>query len=191
MPGLLAHCLVAMAIEGVLGLACGWPALSWGMFAAGMIAVLIDLDDCGLPPNRTPLGHSLLSALFEGYIVTAATAIVSPSGAAEMALAVAVAFGSHLALDACTKGGIFLIPRSWRLSEWLEMLPAKSLGLVGSEYVRLDEKGFIELQDGTLSWKCWRRASFVKAPPEDSSGRLNAALCLAGLAGVVLLVVAA
>jgi hypothetical protein len=190
MPGLLAHCLVAMAFEGCLGRACGWPTLSWGMFAAGIIAVLVDLDDCGLRPNRTPLGHSLLSAIFAGYIITAATAIASPSGAAEMALAVSVAFGSHLALDACTKGGIFMFPRSWHFPEWLEMLPAKPLRLGGAEYVIVDEKGFVELQEGSLSWKGWRRAAFSKTH-EDGSGKLNAVLCVAGLTGLVVLVIAA
>lgn len=190
MPGLLAHCLVAMALQGALGLALGLPALSWGMFAAGIIAMLADIDSTGIPPHRTPFGHSAPFAFLWSYSLFAAAAIIAPPSAPEFALAASVAFGSHLLLDAFTKGGIFTLPRTRRVPDWLRAVPAGLLRLDGMRYLNADEAACTAFLDGMGTWTGWGRLSLGKGGSFEGGGRLNAALCCAGLAGVIGLVAA-
>lgn len=126
MAGLLAHCLAAMAFQAFLGAAFGLPAISYGIFVAGLLAMLIELDLDELSPNkRSPIGHSVLFgliwvSLFSILVWLLAIALVLSSGVAmELTLAVISAYTIHLAIDSFTKEGIYTFPKSPEIKRWV------------------------------------------------------------------------
>jgi hypothetical protein len=61
MANLLAHALAGLAFCGVMNIAFGLPPVTWGIFLAGFLAMLIELDLDDLSENhRSPIGHSVL-----------------------------------------------------------------------------------------------------------------------------------
>ena len=129
MAGLLSHALLAMAASAILGSAIGIPGISWGVFAAGFIAMMIELDLDDLSQNsRSPIGHSIfftiawilgLSALFYGLALGGA---LSMKFSYEMILAIISAFTTHLAIDMFTKEGIYTFPKGSNVKRWVTRL---------------------------------------------------------------------
>jgi hypothetical protein len=178
-----------MAACSLGGALFGLPLLAWPVFVSGILAALVDLDTTGGGHGRTPFGHSVPAAMLWGCLACACAAAVSPGCATGMAIAAAVAFGSHLSLDALTGGGIFLWPRNWEMQDWLSPFPpGRILRLDGQEFLALDE----DQNERALAWEGWRSLTAGGLPgraPKDRSARLNIALAAASLAGVLAAVV--
>jgi hypothetical protein len=129
MAGLLSHALLAMAVSAILGSAIGLPGISWGVFAAGLIAMMIELDLDDLSQNtRSPIGHSIfftiiwilaLSSLFLGL---ALGEILSMKPSQEMVLAIFSAFATHLTIDLFTKEGVYTFPKGSNIKRWIKRL---------------------------------------------------------------------
>ena len=86
------------------------------------------------------------------------------------ALALAIGFGSHLAIDAFTGDGIFLWPRTLAPSDWLMPYRPESL-------VQLDEELFVvPSADGQIPkpWSGWR--SLALRPGGSGRGSRNRAI---------------
>lgn len=118
MSNLLSHSLFAIILQAVVGFLFGFPLISTGIFLAGILALLPNLDCSELMPNhRTPYSHSV----FFGIIWTAAAVVVllllysihhlQFTTSIELSLAVATAMFSHLFLDFFTEDGIFIFPK--------------------------------------------------------------------------------
>jgi hypothetical protein len=126
MAGLLSHALLAMAASAILGSAMGLPGISWGVFAAGFIAMMIELDLDDLSQNsRSPIGHSIFftiiwilifSTLFFGL---ALGGTLSMKLGKEMILAIISAFATHLTIDLFTKEGIYTFPKGYNIKRWV------------------------------------------------------------------------
>ena len=156
-----------MVVQAALGAAFGFPLLSAGVFAAGIISALIDVDYfvSASKKVKTPLGHSVLSAAIWIYIVSFALYIGMMSGDASRAvwlegtLAIISAYASHLAIDTLTEDGIYTIPKSGRVRSWTAM-----------------DKGI---------WTGWGRFSLsgrMSKKRSDDDALLNTGICVASLA---------
>jgi hypothetical protein len=156
-----------MAFEAGMGAALGLPAISQATILSGILAVVMDADHVGLPPHRTPAGHSLPSAAFWVYLSVATAGAFFPAWKAAAALSSVCAFATHLSLDACTGGGIFLWPRGLRPREWLQPVPDMLLlSCGGRSFLASDEKDHQALADGRLAWPGWRMwRAVIPAPP--------------------------
>jgi hypothetical protein len=129
MANLLAHALAAMAFSAFLGAVIGLPAISYGIFVAGLFAMLIELDLDELSPNkRSPITHSIFfgmiwiivpSLLIYGISILG---ILSNKNAIMLALAIVSAYTSHLAIDAFTKEGIYTFPKGYNVKIWIKRL---------------------------------------------------------------------
>jgi hypothetical protein len=124
MANLLAHALAALAFCGMLNLAFGLPPITWGIFAAGLLAMLIELDLDDLSENhRSPVGHSLLFGIVWIVIFSAMIWIVFTSDIAlGGTLAIISAFTTHLSIDLFTKEGIYTFPRGKDMKKWITRL---------------------------------------------------------------------
>ncbi len=108
MANLMSHALFAMAIQGIIGAICGYPLISAGVFAAGIFAMMPDLDRGELSPGgNTPMGHSII---FGGVWAVIGGIVLTLLGVPEFGLAFATGYASHLFLDALTTEGIYLFP---------------------------------------------------------------------------------
>lgn len=182
-----------MAFEAGLGAMLGLPAISWAMFMSGIMAFLIDLDHVELPPHRTPVGHSIPSAIFWTYLAAALAALSSPGAMGGVMVASFCAFFTHLALDSLTGGGIFLWPRCLDILRWPQPVDEACLvRLDGRAFLASDEKDHQALLDGKLAWPAWARL-VLTVPPGLRLGGLSTDMLLSacGLAGVLLAVMAA
>ena len=127
---------MAIALTAFACPLAGFPVLAWPAFAAGIVSVLLDLDRTKLPPGQTPLAHSPAAAVFWGLFGSAFVLAFAPGHLGGAILALSFGFGSHLALDAFFGCGIFLWPRTRRLSVWLMPYSPESL-------VQLDRRLFV------------------------------------------------
>ncbi len=124
MANLLAHALAALAFCGLLNMAFGLPSVTWGIFAAGLLAMLIEVDLDDLSENhRSPIGHSV----FFGFVwigIFSAVMWIIFTGEIAMGgtLAVISAYFTHLAIDLFTKEGLYTFPRSSKPKSWLTRL---------------------------------------------------------------------
>ena len=180
MAGLLSHALAAMAAAAVMYLLLGLPAISFGIFAAGVISMLIEQDYDELSTNkRTPITHSILFGIIWIIILSiilwssASITIISNSIALELTLAVISAFSTHLVIDAFTKEGIYIIPKGTNVKKWIRGLP------IGD----------------TVAWGYWRqfridniRGRNISRANEDPI--LNSAISLPSLILIIALVAA-
>ncbi len=183
-----------MALGSAVSSLLGLPALSWTMPFSGIIAVLIDIDHIGLPPHRTPLGHSAAAAPFWIYVAAASAQAMAPSLTGGALLAACCAFLSHLGMDSLTRAGIYLVPFGRRPADWLRPLPASELiGHAGRFYLAGDEGRWQAVLDGDAAFPAWRRLRTGWVVPERlrTFGRAyDAALSTAGLLGVLIAVMA-
>jgi len=182
-----------MAFEAGLGAILGFPALSWAMFMSGIMAVLMDLDHVDLPPHRTPVCHSIPSAIFWTYVAAALAALSFPGALAPAILASSCAFFTHLVLDSLTKGGIFLWPRNREVLKWPQPVDEGCLvRFDGRCFLASDEKDHQALLDGKLAWPAWARM-VLTVPNWLRIGGASADMLLSagGLVGVLLAVMAA
>jgi hypothetical protein len=118
-----------MAASAILGSAMGLSGISWGVFAAGFIAMMIELDLDDLSQNsRSPIGHSVfftivwilvLSILFYGLALGGTLPMKLSQ---EMILAIISAFTTHLAIDLFTKEGVYLFPKGSNIKRWITRL---------------------------------------------------------------------
>lgn len=129
MAGLLSHGLAAMAFCAFLAWLIGLPAISYGVFAAGFFAMLIELDFDELSPNnRTPITHSIFFGFI--WVVIFAIAVWGISGlgiipsvyATQLTLAMISAYTTHLLIDSFTKEGIYTFPKGLCLKRWIKRL---------------------------------------------------------------------
>ncbi len=180
MAGLLSHALAAMAASAVLYLLLDLPAISFGIFVAGVISMLMEQDYDELSPNkRTPITHSIFFGII--WIVTlsiifwnlGSIKIISNRIRLELVLAVIAAFTTHLAIDTFTKEGIYIIPKGTHVKKWIQGLP----------------KG------DTAAWGYWRHYHLerivgknVSRPNEDPI--LNTAVSLPSLMIIIIFVAA-
>lgn len=180
MSGLLSHALAAMAAAAVMYLLLGLPAISFGIFAAGVISMLMEQDYDELSPNkRTPITHSIFFGIIWVVIIfiilwsSVSIKLISYSIALELTVAVISAFSTHLAIDTFTKEGIYIIPKGIHAKKWIKGLP----------------KG------GTTTWDYWRQYRIdnilgknVSRANEDPI--LNAAISLPSLMIIIIFVAA-
>lgn len=125
MANLLAHAMAGLAFCGLLNMAFGLPSISWGIFAAGFLAMLIELDLDDLSENhRSPIGHSVFFGVIWIAVFSIIVWVVFPSEIAlNGTLAVISAYVTHLTIDLFTKEGIYLIPKGARIRKWVMRLP--------------------------------------------------------------------
>jgi membrane-bound metal-dependent hydrolase YbcI (DUF457 family) len=124
MANLLAHALAGLAFCGVLNIAFGLPSVSWGIFAAGFLAMFIELDLDDLSENnRSPIGHSVFFGVLWVVIFSIVLWGVFPSEIAiGGTLAIVSAYTTHLLIDVFTKEGIYLFPKGLRIGRWIMRL---------------------------------------------------------------------
>lgn len=129
MANLLAHALAAMAFSAFLGAVFGLPAISYGIFVAGLFAMLIELDLDELSPNkRSPITHSIFFGMIwiivpSLLILTISIlGILSNKNAFMLALAIVSTYTSHLAIDTFTKEGIYSFPKGYNFKRWIKRL---------------------------------------------------------------------
>lgn len=123
----LTHGLAAAVAASTISLLAGKPAISAPVFLAGFAGMLINLDRGGaMNGSRTPYGHSLVFGIFWLYASAICVYFVHISGmlSVDSALwylvAFAAAYFSHLALDAFSGEGIFIVPlaRGNKARDW-------------------------------------------------------------------------
>jgi hypothetical protein len=178
MAGLLSHGLAAMAFCAFLASLIGLPAISYGVFAAGFFAMLIELDFDELSPNnRTPITHSIFFGLI--WVVIFAIVVWGISGlgiipsvfATQLTLAIVSAYTTHLLIDSFTKEGIYIMPKGTDLKRWIR-------GLSRGE---------------TETWGYWRQFRIEKISKRNVSRAnddpiLNACISLPSLLVIILFV---
>lgn len=124
MANLLAHALAALAFCGILNLVIGLPPVTWGIFAAGLLAMLIELDMDDLSENdRSPIGHSLLFGFIWIGLLSSILWIVFPYEIAlGGTLAITSAITTHMAIDIFTTEGIYTFPKEKDVKKWITRL---------------------------------------------------------------------
>ncbi len=107
----------------------GLPAISNGVFIAGLFAMVIELDSDELSPNkRSPIAHSILFGLIWIAVISiliwisAFSGLISGRNAIELTLAVISAYTTHLAIDSFTKEGIYTFPKGFKIKKWVKGL---------------------------------------------------------------------
>jgi hypothetical protein len=125
MANLLAHALAGLAFCGLLNMAFGLPSVTWGIFAAGFLSMLIELDQDDLSENhRSPIGHSVFFGVLWVVVFSVVIWILFPSEIAlGGTLAIISAYTTHLLIDMFTKEGIYLFPKGARIGKWFKRLP--------------------------------------------------------------------
>ncbi len=129
MANLLAHGLAAMATCAILGSIFGLPGITWGIFLAGFLAMLAEMDLDELSPNkRSPFGHSILF----GFLWTLGISVIvwgmvsgdilSRVNALKLTLAVISGYISHIGIDSFTKEGIYTFPKGPEFKKWVTRL---------------------------------------------------------------------
>jgi hypothetical protein len=108
----------------------GEPSISTGMFIAGLLAMLIELDYAELSQNhRTPIGHSLIFGIvwiLAGWAIISGLIfvdLISSDLTLELTLSLVSAFATHLIIDSFTREGIYTFPISLDPKRWLNPLP--------------------------------------------------------------------
>lgn len=102
-----------------------------GIFLAGLLSIIIDLD-IGFPYSvNTPFAHSIFFAIlwiYVGVIVLSLLnyiSLISFDCLIETSLALLSAYSTHLIIDAFTQG-IYTFPRDLRIRDWLHPTPKGS-----------------------------------------------------------------
>jgi hypothetical protein len=126
MAGLLSHSLFAMAVCAVLGYTFGLPGISWGIFLAGFLAMVIELDLDDLSPNtRSPYGHSFFFGIIWVVVFSflawgiAFAGSIPHKTALSLTLAIISAYATHIAIDTFTKEGVYSFPKDSNIKKWL------------------------------------------------------------------------
>jgi hypothetical protein len=124
MANLLAHALAGLAFCAVLNTLFDLPSISWGIFLAGFIAMLIELDLDDLSENhRSPIGHSIFFGVIWIVVFSMVAWIVFPTEIAlGGTLAVISAYTTHLVIDLFTREGIYIFPKDFRIRKWIKRL---------------------------------------------------------------------
>ena len=124
MANLLAHALAAMAFCGVLNAVFGLPSVSWGLFAAGFLAMLIELDLDDLSENkRSPIGHSVFFGIVWIFVFSIIVWVIFPKVfALRGTLAIISAYSTHLLINIFTKEGVYLFPKGPKIKRFVTRL---------------------------------------------------------------------
>lgn len=127
----MTYCLSAAAFQCALGALFHFPFISTGIFLAGLLSILIDLD-IGFPYSvNTPFAHSTFFAIFWVYVGVIVLSLlnfislITFDCLVETILALISAYSTHLLVDASTRG-IYTFPRNLRIKDWLHPLPKGS-----------------------------------------------------------------
>jgi hypothetical protein len=180
MSGLLSHALGAMAAAAIIYLLLGLPPISFGIFMAGVISMLMEQDYDELSPNkRTPITHSIFFGIIWIIILscilwsTASIEIISKGIALEVNIAIIAAFTTHLAIDTFTQEGIYVFPKGTQAKKWIRGLP----------------------MGGTETWGYWKqfRIEEIKGRKISRANEdpiLNAAISLPSLMIIIIFVAA-
>ncbi len=118
--------VVGVGTYAIIASLFGYP-FSYFAFVAGVISVLIEIEDYGYPTHpQSPLTHSLF---FAAIWIAASHILLNIAGfpdATQLTMALFSAFSSHFLLDSMTKQGIFAFPSSMDIKRWLKPLPPGS-----------------------------------------------------------------
>ncbi len=128
----LTHGIAGSVLMAAVNAVFGLPILGLNIFIAGILAMLINLDRIGgASGKRSPIGHSVASAAAFVYLAYCAMhvaqmfGLMGPETAGAILLAVVCGYSSHLALDAVSGEGIYLLPTSRKSSKcwnnWLRI----------------------------------------------------------------------
>jgi hypothetical protein len=171
MANLLAHALAAMAFCGLLNVLFGLPAVSWGIFAAGFLTMLIELDLDDLSENkRSPIGHSVFFGIIWIFVFSIIVWVIFPSEIAlRGSLAIISAYSTHLAIDIFTKEGIYVIPKGSKIRSWITRLSRGS----------------------TVSWEYWhlfQNSRIKKLSRQNDDPILNALISIPSLLVIIVFV---
>ena len=129
MTGLLSHCLAAMAFSAFLGWVFGLPPISYCVFLAGLLAMIVEMDPDELSPNkRSPIAHSVLFGVIWIAVISisvwglAATGTLSNENSISLTLAIFSAYTTHLLIDSFTREGIYTFPKGLKIKKWVTRL---------------------------------------------------------------------
>lgn len=165
MPSLISHAIAAIVVQSLIGALFGYPFLSQGIFVAGFLAMLIDLDQYGFSPTgTTPVGHSVLFGIV--WVAAGSALFWLVLGQGEYSIALVSAYASHLALDAFTREGIYTVPKGGSPKHWL----------------------FPTDRDGAETWKRFPGVALRKRLRKADDPILNAVVSIASILIFVLLI---
>ena len=169
-----AHCLFAMAVQGLVGLLFGLPLISHGVFLAGIVAMAIDMDMFHVKSRkRSVYSHSLLFCCIWAYVCWMIAFLVEAWGYSssivtlEVTLAVSVGLFSHLSIDLLTREGVYLYPVTSGPKDWLDAHPTSTRRVWGAWKV--------------LPPRSWRE----RRGREEGDGMLNTVLSVLSLMALV------
>jgi hypothetical protein len=126
MGNLLTHGLLAGAIMALVNVIIGIEPISWNVFLAAMISIILNLDHGGtrVAPG-SPLCHSLGGGIFILYLAGAlafmAHAFLGLETSIAISLVMAIGAGilAHVLAEAANGEQVFTFPRNLRPETWL------------------------------------------------------------------------
>ena len=133
MANQLTHGLFAGAVMALLNPLFGMETVSWNIFLAGIIGMLMNVDYSGCRSFKgSPVGHSLGSSILITYLA----GIVAYLGHAfagwdlltgmMVTLAIGTGIFIHLAAEYFTGQQIFTIPNNLKAGRWFKKMDASS-----------------------------------------------------------------
>ena len=128
MTNQLTHALLAGALIALINPLLGIQVISWNVFLAGIVAMLLDMD---MSEKTGPICHSLGFATAAVYVTGMVSfAFCALTGtplfyAGLMVLTVAVGLFSHLCLDVLTGEQVYTFPRNLEPSSWFSKVDVK------------------------------------------------------------------
>ena len=133
MANQLTHGLFAGAVMALLNPLFGMETVSWNIFLAGIIGMLMNVDYSGCRVFKgSPMGHSLGAGAGIVYLVAMAFYFGHAFFGLELltgmiiALAIGVGIFTHLATEFATGQQIFTIPNNLKAGRWFMKVDASS-----------------------------------------------------------------
>ena len=135
MGNMLSHGLLAGALMALTNLLLGLEPMSWNVFLAGIVAILLNLDSGAsrIAPG-SPFCHSLGFGFFMLYLAGVGAYFASVFfGIGFVAtfpwvLAIGIGIFAHLIAEAATGEPIFTVPKNLRPISWLVDCGSESTG---------------------------------------------------------------
>jgi hypothetical protein len=151
MGSLLVYGLSAIAVQACFNTATSAPIFNTATFIAALTAIMIEMDYSTIPPFKTPVIHSVLSAIFAAIIAMCITIFLIHAYWLIITCGVLIGYCVHLFYDMIFET-VFLIPLNMNVKKW---------------FVPVDMNAF-------TSWQCWYKKGFgIKKEPYI----LNLLLC--------------
>ncbi|MCK5310276.1 MAG: hypothetical protein KAJ64_06475 [Thermoplasmata archaeon] len=169
MANQLTHGLFAGAVMALLNPLFGMETVSWNIFLAGIIGMLMNVDYSGCRSFKgSPVGHSLGSSILITYLAGIVTYLGHAFAGWDLftCIMVTVAIGIgifiHLATEYFTGQQIFTIPNNMGVGSWLRKIDASSSRL----------------------WSSWNRACLKGKGLKDSHMNAMSLACLLFAIGI-------